>query len=83
MENPARPGEPRRGAGAPWFASDDRDFVIHVHAALVTAEGSLERSHDLRHDLPRRGRAVALSLPAQRSFALRREYVARVIAEHV
>jgi hypothetical protein len=84
MENPLDRASRDAERVRRWFASDDRDFVIHVHAALVTADKSLERSATCATISRDEVAPWLLSLPAQRSFsALRREYVAGVIAEHV
>jgi hypothetical protein len=84
MENPLDRASRDAERVRRWLASDDRDFVIHVHAALVTSEASLERSPTCATISRDQVAAWLLALPAQRSFtAIRREYVTGLVAARV
>jgi len=65
-----------------WFAHDDRDFVVRVHAAVVAPDTSLPRTAACAVITQDQIPAWLSSLPAQRSLtASRREHLLDLIRE--
>ena len=65
-----------------WLASDDRDFLVRVYAAIVTEERGIERTSACAVVAPRELAGWIAALPAQRGLsAERRQGLAETIAE--
>jgi hypothetical protein len=55
-----------------WLGTDDRDFVVKVHVALITSDTSLPRTSTCAVITRDQVAAYLASLPAQRSFTTER-----------
>lgn len=67
-----------------WFASDDRDFVLKVHAALVAPDAALRRTPTCAVITDGQIPAWLGSLPAQRTLTPnRRSRIARFLLEGI
>ncbi len=65
-----------------WFAHDDRDFIVRVHAAVIAPDTSLPRTSGCAVITADQIPAWLASLPAQRSLtANRREQLVELIRE--
>jgi hypothetical protein len=56
-----------------WLAADDRDFLVRVHAAIVTADPNIERSASCAVVAPEALAGWLESLPLQRGFTPHRQ----------
>jgi hypothetical protein len=78
LDRATRDAERVRG----WLASDDRDFIVRVYAAIVTADTTVERSPACAVVAPTELAAWILALPAQRGLNdERRARLAETIAD--
>ena len=72
MENPLDRAARTADSVRHWLGTDDRDFVVKVHVAVITPDTSLPRTRSCaviaRDQVP----AYLASLPAQRSFTTER-----------
>jgi hypothetical protein len=76
VERAARDAERVRG----WLASDDRDFLVRVYAAVVTDDSRVERSAGCAVVAPRDLAGWLEALPVQRGLTTqRREHVVELI----
>jgi hypothetical protein len=80
IENPvqrtARDAERVRG----WLASDDRDFLVRVYAAIVTDDAGIERSPECAVVAPSELAGWLEALPGQRGLTTqRREHLVEMI----
>jgi hypothetical protein len=56
-----------------WLAADDRDFVVHVHAAIVTTDPTIRRSATCAVVAPTELAAWLDALPVQRGLTPHRQ----------
>jgi hypothetical protein len=82
IENPvqraSRDAERVRG----WLATDDRDFLVRVHAAIVTEDPTIERSPDCAVVRPAELAAWLEALPPQRGLTpQRREHLVNLVRD--
>lgn len=84
MENPLDRASRDAERVRRWFAADDRDFVLKVHAALVAPDVSLRRTPTCAVITGDQIPAWIGSLPAQRTLTPgRRDRIARILAERI
>ena len=78
LDRATRDAERVRG----WLASDDRDFLVRVYAAIVTDDRTVERTPACAVVAPADLADWIAALPAQRGLSPeRRERLAETIAE--
>ena len=76
LERASRDAERVRG----WLATDDRDFLVRVYAAIVVEDPTIERSPTCAVVAPGDSPAWLGALPAQRGLtAARREHLVEMV----
>lgn len=78
VQRASRDAERVRG----WLATDDRDFLVRVYAAIVTDDPTIERSPSCAVVAPKDLAAWLEALPAQRGLTPeRREHLVELVRE--